>query len=83
MVNQSKLSDAYYAEVAKDLGLNMTKFNSCYSSKKYQSVIDADVATGETAGVTGTPATFINGQLVSGAVPYSTLKGIIDAELAK
>ncbi len=83
MANQTSLSDDYYKTVAGNLKLNMTKFNNCYSSKKYQSVIDADAASGQTAGVNGTPATFINGQLVSGAVPYSTLKSMIDAELAK
>jgi len=83
MENQTSLSDSFYTKVAGDLKLNMKKFNDCYASKKYQSVIDADAASGQTAGVNGTPATFINGQLVSGAVPYSTLKTMIDAELAK
>ncbi|MDQ5952145.1 MAG: hypothetical protein QG626_272 [Patescibacteria group bacterium] len=76
-------ANAFVQKTAKDLGLNMTKFNDCVSSAKYQSVVDADQASGSTAGVSGTPATFINGQLVSGAVPYATLKGIVDAELAK
>ncbi|MFA5945536.1 MAG: thioredoxin domain-containing protein [Patescibacteria group bacterium] len=83
MANQTSLSDDYYKTVAGNLKLNMKKFNDCYASRKYQSVIDADAASGQTAGVNGTPATFINGQLVSGAVPYSTLKSMIDAELAK
>jgi protein-disulfide isomerase len=83
MENQTSLSDDYYKTVAGNLKLNMKKFNDCYASKKYQSVIDADAQSGEAAGVNGTPATFINGQLVSGAVPYSTLKSMIDAELAK
>ncbi|MFA5946691.1 MAG: thioredoxin domain-containing protein [Patescibacteria group bacterium] len=83
MENQTSLSDDYYKTVAGNLKLNMKKFNDCYANKKYQSVIDADVDSGSVAGVNGTPATFINGQLVSGAVPYSTLKSMIDAELAK
>ncbi len=83
VANQSKLGDAYYTELAADLNLNAKKFSDCYTSKKYQSVVDGDVDSGSVAGVNGTPATFINGQLVSGAVPYSTLKQMIDAELAK
>jgi protein-disulfide isomerase len=81
--NQTSLSDDYYGELAGDLGLNVSKFNDCFENSKYQGEIDADAGTGRTAGVTGTPATFINGQAVSGAVPYSTFKQIIDAELAK
>jgi protein-disulfide isomerase len=45
--------------------------------------VDSDVASGNDSGVEGTPATFINGQLVSGAVPYATLKSQIQAALAK
>lgn len=81
--NQDKLAASYYPQLAGELGLNMNKFNECFNAKKYQSVIDNDQASGATAGVTGTPATFINGQMVSGAVPYSTIKQLIDAELAK
>jgi protein-disulfide isomerase len=33
--------------------------------------------------VNGTPASFINGRLLSGAQPYPAFKQMIDAELAK
>jgi protein-disulfide isomerase len=81
--NQTLLADGYYATLAGELGLNANKFNDCFDSAKYQAVVDADTASGAAAGVNGTPATFINGQLVSGAVPFASLKTIIDAELAK
>ncbi len=79
--NQSKLGDDFYSEVASDLGLDMTQFNDCYESEKYAAVVDADQASGTAAGVSGTPATFVNGVLVSGAIPYSTLKDAIEQEL--
>lgn len=81
--NQDKLSSTYYSTLAGELGLNQGKFDDCLESKKYQAVVDAQTASGSAAGVSGTPATFINGQLVSGAVPFASLKTIIDAELAK
>ena len=34
-------------------------------------------------GVTGTPAFFINGRRISGALPYEEFKRIIDDELSK
>lgn len=76
-------TDAFVQKTAKDLGLNMTKFNDCVKTSKYQSVIDDDTASGKTAGVNGTPATFVNGTLVSGAVPYASMKKIIDDAIAK
>lgn len=84
--NQSALSDAKYAEIAAGLGLNKSKFESCYSSKKYQARITADQAGGSTAGITGTPGTIIIGkdgskQLVPGAVPYEQLKQMVEAAL--
>ena len=82
-VNQDLLAADYYSQLAGELGLNQSKFDDCFETKKYQDQVDADTASGSTAGVSGSPATFINGQLVSGAVPYASLKTIIDAELAK
>jgi protein-disulfide isomerase len=81
--NQSKLGDDFYAEVAADLGLDMNQYNDCYESEKYADIVDADQASGSAAGVSGTPATFVNGTLVSGAIPYSTLKDAIEQELNK
>ena len=75
-------ADAFVQKTAKSLGLDMTKFNDCVDSAKYQSVIDDDQASGQNAGVNGTPATFINGTLVSGAVPYTSMKKIIDDAIA-
>lgn len=81
VANQSSLSDSFYEELAGDLGLNVNKFTECYESEKYKSVVDGDMATARAAGVTGTPATFVNGQLISGAVDQATFESLIDAEL--
>lgn len=81
--NQETLSTEFYQSTAKSLKLNMNKFNDCFETAKYQDRINADMATGSEAGVSGTPATFINGQLVSGAVPYTTLKDAISSFLAE
>ncbi|MBI5077649.1 thioredoxin domain-containing protein [Candidatus Falkowbacteria bacterium] len=66
---------------AKKMGLNVTKFSECLDSGKYADKINQEIADGAAAGVDGTPATFINGQLVSGALPFEQFKSIIDGLL--
>ncbi len=66
---------------AKSLGADMVKLQSCLDSNKYQSRFDQEQSEATKAGVSGTPAFFINGRLVEGAVPYSQFKQIIDSEL--
>lgn len=72
--------DKWKAE-AKSLGLNTKKFNECLDSGKYADEISAEEQAGLAAGVEGTPATFVNGELVSGAIPYDQFKSIIDGKL--
>lgn len=66
---------------AKKLGLNVSKFNDCLDSDRMASAVEASAQEGGASGVDGTPATFINGQLVSGAVPFDSFKGMIDSAL--
>ncbi|MEK7124243.1 MAG: DsbA family protein [Patescibacteria group bacterium] len=77
------LSIEKYKQWAVQLGLNSAKFNGCLDSSKYADKVSADSKEGSGAGVSGTPATFINGKLVSGAVPYEQIKKEIDAVLNK
>ncbi|MEK9130616.1 MAG: thioredoxin domain-containing protein [Patescibacteria group bacterium] len=82
-VDGADLGTDFYVSTATTLGLNVDSFKSCLSSGKYDDLIDAQQAAGSAAGVSGTPATYVNGTLVSGAVPYATLKSMVDAALAK
>ena len=76
--NQDDLGDDLYYQLADDFGLDINEFTECYETGEYEDAVDADQSSGVAAGVTGTPATFINGTEVSGAVPYSTLSDIVD-----
>ena len=81
--NQQLLSDASYKKWAREItGVNGVQFDTCLDSGKYTEDVLADQAYGQTLGVQGTPASFVNGQLVSGAVPYSQFEALIEAELA-
>jgi len=69
------------APLAKEIGVDSTKFQKCLDSGKYAAKILQEQQEGGSAGVEGTPATFVNGTLVSGAVPYAQFKSMIDAAL--
>ncbi len=57
------------------------EFSQCLSGGKMAAKVQEDFQLGASIGVNGTPATFINGVLVSGALPYANLKQVIDAIL--
>ncbi|MBU2542009.1 thioredoxin domain-containing protein [Patescibacteria group bacterium] len=58
------------------------KFSECLDTGKYADKIKADSALGSSLGVQGTPATFINGYLISGAYPIDAVKQVIDRLLS-
>jgi len=80
--NQGALGVTNLKQYASDLGLDTAKFNSCLDSNKYSSQIAKDQQDGNTAGVSGTPAFFINGLPLVGAQPFSVFQQAINSELA-
>ena len=81
--DQNALGVPQLKATAAKLGLDGEQFDQCLDSGKYEDAVAADMKAGAEAGVTGTPAMFINGQMVSGAVPYEQLSAVIDAELQR
>ncbi len=90
--NQSVLDVASLKTYADQLGLDTATFNECLDEGKKSSEVGKDSEDARASGVTGTPAFFINGQLVSGAIPFEDytdsngatqpgFKSIIDAAL--
>ena len=80
--NQSALDDASLKNYAATLGLDTTAFNQCLDSDEKMSEVQKDYQDGITAGVQGTPAFFVNGNLIEGAQPYSAFQAAIEAALA-
>lgn len=74
---------------AKNLGLNESSFNNCLDSGKYKAKAEdwynQGVSDLQKAGIAkdkiGTPAFFINGEAIIGAVPYEDFAKIIEAKL--
>jgi len=68
--------------MAKNLDLDEVQFDDCIDSGKYSEEVQKDFQLGAEAGVTGTPAFFVNGVKVSGAQPFSAFKQIIEGQLS-
>ncbi len=81
--NQSSLEVPALKGYAHDLGLDQAKFDKCLDSGEKAKAVDANKKAGEEAGVSGTPAFFVNGRMISGAQPFESFKTLIDAELAQ
>jgi predicted DsbA family dithiol-disulfide isomerase len=80
--NQSALAVPQLKEHAKGLGLDAGRFDKCLDSGEKAKMVEASKKAGDQAGVNGTPAFFINGRPLSGAVPIEKFKEIIDYELS-
>jgi protein-disulfide isomerase len=70
-------------QAAVSLGLDGEAFAQCLDSGKHADRVADDLEAGRLAGVTGTPAMFVNGRFVNGAVPYDQLAALIDDELER
>jgi len=81
--NAQALEDANFKQHAADLGLDVAAFNLCYDSGKFRNPIQAEFQAGSNLGVSGTPAFFINGRFVSGAIPFEQFRSVIDDELQR
>jgi protein-disulfide isomerase len=80
--NQSKLTDQDLKDIAKQLKLDMKRFDACFANQKYAKEVRADMEQGSALGVDGTPGFFVNGRPVTGAEPTQVFEGVINEELA-
>ncbi len=79
--NQDKLDTASLEKFAKESGADTKKFDDCVGTKKFKMQVEKDLEYGEKIGVKSTPTFFVNGQLISGALPIDSFSEIIDEEL--
>jgi protein-disulfide isomerase len=68
---------------AKELDLDMAKFEPCLTNDETLQRVIADTEEGRQVGVTGTPTFFINGKPLVGAQPAEAFQAEIDAALGQ
>lgn len=86
--SNNQLDPAELPKLAKDAGVDATKFDTCMSSATYKQKIDASIQDAMKAGGDGTPFSIIiskQGDIIplAGAYPFEDVKQIIDSLLAK
>jgi protein-disulfide isomerase len=82
--NQRALDPASLEGYARDIGLDVARFQTDAASPRSAAVVERDTELATGVGVTSTPAVFVNGRrLAGGAVPIESFKALIDEELAK
>lgn len=86
----SKTAATIFKGYAKELGLDMDRYNLDVASSEIQSVINKDIAEGKKLNITGTPTFFIDGKLIdnaqlldtSGQPSVDKFSALIDAAIA-
>ncbi len=81
--DQGALGAADLKAKAERLDLDAESFGECLDSGRHYDAVLADVRAGDAVGVSGTPALFVNGRFVGGAVPFATLAELIEDELRR
>src|SRR5258706_49972 len=80
--NQQALADADLEKYAAEIHLDPAAFKTCRQDPATETRVNTDATAARAAGLTGTPAFFVNGILVSGARPLEDFTRWIDQEIA-
>ena len=81
--NQKELTLDAYKRHARELKLDVARFEKDLADLENKKRIDADKAEATALGLTGTPGFFVNGRYLSGAKPFEEFAKTINAELGR
>ena len=71
-----------FTAMAKALKLKKGKFAACLTSGEFDTLIAADQAEGQREGITCTPGFLVNGEKVTGALPFPSFQIVIESKLS-
>jgi protein-disulfide isomerase len=81
--NSGALTRDYLLGLARQLGLDPTRFQADVADPALAQQVATDQKEGEALGIDGTPAVVINGHLMSGAQQLPNYQKVIDAALSR
>jgi protein-disulfide isomerase len=80
--NYNRLNSQKIQDISRALGLDAAKFETDRGDSNFTAMIDRDRSEGLRAGVTGTPAVFLNGKLLRNR-RLADFQAAIEKELRK
>jgi len=82
-ISQTSISERinFLKSYAKELNLDMTKFDKCIDNQETETQVDAAIKFGQSRGIQGTPNFIIGRQVASGAIDYTDVEKIIESQL--
>lgn len=83
MIQETATSPEAVKALAATLQLNMAKYDTDIASPECKSWLASSRDALSPLGVNGTPAFFVNGRFLNGAVPFDALDRLVQEELAK
>ncbi len=81
--NQRALTNDALNGYAKEIGLDMGKFETDFNGPDCAANVDSDMKLGGDVGARGTPNLYINGRQVRGAVPFEHIEPVLKEEIKK
>jgi protein-disulfide isomerase len=81
--NSGAFSDENLIGFAREVGLDVERFEESFKSGRYEDVVEKVFREGQEAGIQGTPTFFINGRILVGAQPLEAFEQVIEEELRK
>lgn len=69
-------------QLATDMGLDSTKFNTCLESGQQAAAVQKDAAEAQKIGISATPSFFLNGHFFTGAMQYEDMRQMVLRELS-
>lgn len=68
---------SYFVEIATDIGLDRSAFESCLRSDRHAEEVTRNLRLGQSLGVEATPTIFINGRRLPGVPQYAELEQMV------
>lgn len=81
--HRKDLSNPALVALARNIGLDMNRFQADFNSQATKKTILKDMDDGDKAGVEGTPSVFINGRKYNGSLELEPMRKVIDDQLKK
>jgi protein-disulfide isomerase len=77
------MDDSDLKSRAAGLKLDPTAFATCLASDRFDAAIHAAFDEGTRVGVNSTPSYFVNGRMMTGALPFEDFREVVDSELER